>query len=376
MSNTYFPSVPREWQPDFRAYQRRLARRIGLIAAIAVLVLVPLVVLVDIYVKDFSGTDFVRLNAAWRTPAFLLAIALLALHGLRPEGGWSRPMLLLLAMSLVGMLCGMFMMHYMAASQQSDFVFVGLVIVVVAASALSVAGLRDLSLIYGFPAAVTAAYLLFGDISYALDPTYLVYAVMAAVIGGAISEMLYRSNIVTFKATKQLEVSALTDVLTGLMNRRAMDEQLKVEKARCLRHDSNFAIIMADLDEFKAINDRYGHEIGDEVLKELAHRMSGAIRGEDRLARWGGEEFLVLIPGGDRESAQLVAERIREAVGASPFETSAVYLSATVSLGVAVYHGDEHLEQVVSRADAAMYDAKRNGRNRAVLADPVGEPAA
>ncbi len=375
MSNPYFPAVPGEWQSDYRAYQRELAARISVIAAVALLVLVPLLVFIDIQVKDFSGTNLVRQNAAWRLPAFLLSVGVLFLHWFRPEGDWPRPVLLLLSLSLVGMLCGMFLMHYMTTDGQAVFIFVGLAIILLATAAMSVNGLRDLAFVYGLPAVATALYLWFGNVP-PLDVEYLVYALMAVVIGAAISEVLYRNNILTFNARKQLEVSALTDMLTGLMNRRAMDQQLVAEKAKALRHGKRFAIIMADLDEFKAINDRYGHETGDQILKELAGRLSGAVRIEDRVARWGGEEFLILIPEGDEAGAQLIAERIREAIGNSPFQTTAVYLPCTISLGVAVFEGDEHLEQLVSRADAAMYRAKNNGRNRAVLADPASQSAA
>lgn len=126
---------------------------------------------------------------------------------------------------------------------------------------------------------------------------------------------------------------------------------------------------MTDLDRFKAVNDQYGHEVGDEVLTTLATRFTTTLRGGDRVARWGGEEFLLLIPSATIESAMAVAEKVRRAVAEPAFTTSAGNLAITLSLGVALHRDAESIDEVISRADKALYRAKLEGRNRAVLAE-------
>lgn len=365
------PSVPREWQSDFKKYQRVYARHVGVIAAGAVLVLVSLMSLVDMYLMDFQP-DLSQMDSAWRAPACLLAVVILALCSLKPAGAWPRPLLILLGASMIGMQLGMFVMHLQAESGRTEFVFAALMIVVVGGSVLSVYGVRDLAVIYGLPLAGIVLLLGMAGFPAVLEPVHLVYMALAAVTGGVISEILYRSDVVAFVAIKQIERTALTDWLTGLLNRRAIDEQMRVELARAERRGSTFGVIMADLDAFKGVNDRYGHEVGDGVLKDAAQRLVGAVRLEDRVGRWGGEEFLILIPDPGEGDAFRVAERIRQLIGSRPFDTSAGALSVTVSTGVAIRQPGERLEKVIARADAALYCAKEGGRNQSVVDESAG----
>nr|WP_282571224.1 GGDEF domain-containing protein [Methylonatrum kenyense] len=156
----------------------------------------------------------------------------------------------------------------------------------------------------------------------------------------------------------------MTDALTGLANRRAMHCELGGAHSRSLRHGDGYALLMADLDHFKQVNDVHGHDVGDQVLKELARRLKMAVRAEDHVARWGGEEFLLLIQGVEKRVALAIAEKLRATVAETPFATSAGALSVTVSIGLALNAHDRHYETVCSRADQALYQAKRNGRNR------------
>ena len=160
--------------------------------------------------------------------------------------------------------------------------------------------------------------------------------------------------------------SARTDALTGLRNRRAFEETLQVELERAARSGDPVALLLADLDHFKAINDEFGHPAGDEVLRAVARALEGCVRRVDVAFRIGGEEFAVIAPGTDAASAHLLAERVRLGV-AEAFESAPA--NVTVSLGVAVYpeHGPDAVS-VFAQADAACYQAKARGRNRSVTA--------
>jgi diguanylate cyclase (GGDEF)-like protein len=128
-------------------------------------------------------------------------------------------------------------------------------------------------------------------------------------------------------------------------------------------------LALLDLDHFKVVNDTYGHLAGDEVLRETTRRIKSIVRDYDILGRYGGEEFLIVIPGADRQSALSVYERIREGIGSPPMNTSAAPLVVTVSMGVAEYDGTMSDEELIQLADDALYRAKDLGRNRVVCAE-------
>lgn len=171
----------------------------------------------------------------------------------------------------------------------------------------------------------------------------------------------------------RLRALAERDPLTGLPNRRALAEVLprRIDEARA--QGRPLSVVFADLDRFKAINDRYGHAVGDEVLVEAARRLGEHLRGGEMAARHGGEEFVLLLPGADAERALAAAERIRAAMSEAPVETRAGPLPVTASFGVATLRSadvDARGDGLLARADAAMYRAKQAGRNR-VLAAPA-----
>lgn len=151
---------------------------------------------------------------------------------------------------------------------------------------------------------------------------------------------------------------ALTDPLTGLANRRAWEEELRREVARARRNSHRLALVMLDLDHFKQLNDTQGHQAGDTALAKAAASWRSAVRTTDFLARYGGDEFAMLLPDCPDEYGETVLERIRTAI---PSECSA-------SAGIAYWNGAETAESLLARADAALYEAKRAGRNTAVTA--------
>jgi len=164
---------------------------------------------------------------------------------------------------------------------------------------------------------------------------------------------------------EELEFMATRDPMTGALNRRAFFARAGVEWARATRSARPLAVIAGDIDFFKKVNDTHGHHVGDLVIKDFAHRAQGMLRVPDILARFGGEEFVILLPDTDRDSARQVAERIRRELETQRDKALPPY---TASLGVAVTQGTAgpaaDIEALIAQADAALYRAKQGGRNR------------
>jgi len=170
-----------------------------------------------------------------------------------------------------------------------------------------------------------------------------------------------------------LEELAYTDDVTGLPNRRVARRQLEALLSRARRHGTELAVALIDVDRFKAVNDGFGHAVGDRVLRELSVRLEERVRQEDVVARHGGEEFLVLLPDTAAPGAAVVAEGLREHVAGRPFADDAQRVPLTVSVGWASWAG-EVLDDLIQRADAALYAAKGAGRNR-VCTVPAVNPS-
>ena len=166
------------------------------------------------------------------------------------------------------------------------------------------------------------------------------------------------------KLYAELELRSQTDTLTQLPNRTRIDAMLRQEVERAARYNRPFSIILLDIDHFKAVNDAYGHLMGDKVLIRVARSAREALRVSDTVGRWGGEEFLVLCPETGAGDAELLANRLREAVAGQGNETGRV---VTISAGVTAYVDGDSLDTLLSRSDSALYRAKGEGRNRVVL---------
>jgi two-component system cell cycle response regulator len=199
-----------------------------------------------------------------------------------------------------------------------------------------------------------------------VDPVELVARIRAALRLRALHEELARRNA-------ELEQLARTDVLTGLANRRHADDVLRSTIASCRRHGRELCAVLIDIDRFKSVNDVHGHAAGDAVLREVAARLLQGLREEDLAARWGGEEFLLLLP--DSPDATVVCERLRAAIARRPVNVhGCLEIPITASFGWAPWSGRETGEMLVVRADLALYAAKDGGRDRVVAARPAPAP--
>ncbi|HDP96004.1 MAG TPA: diguanylate cyclase [Candidatus Aminicenantes bacterium] len=176
--------------------------------------------------------------------------------------------------------------------------------------------------------------------------------------------VLKAKNAELEKVFQQVSALSLTDDLTGLANRRSIREKIDAEQIRSKRTGQNYALILADVDHFKLCNDAHGHDVGDQLLIGLSRLFQHVLRAQDFVGRWGGEEFMFLLPETDLEGARVLAEKIRRTVEEKVTTIAGGVTRVTLTLGLTVYRPGESAEAVMLRADAALYAGKNAGRNR------------
>ncbi len=238
---------------------------------------------------------------------------------------------------------------------------------------------RDLLKLYALPAVGIALILSLGRFNQFAIVNSTIFLVLAVLIGMILARVLEVANRRAFALEMQLKVEARTDSLTGLTNRRAMEAAASAELKRARRIGAVTSVMSLDIDHFKAVNDRFGHDVGDQVIVTVARAVQAVIRETDTLARWGGEEFLALLPSTSLNDASALAERIRLAVASAPMPMGNNE-QVTVSIGVAA--SDEAIEDLANArwvhmlraADTALYRAKQSGRNRVCTAQPEAAP--
>ncbi|MEY4766405.1 diguanylate cyclase [Aquabacterium sp.] len=177
------------------------------------------------------------------------------------------------------------------------------------------------------------------------------------------------------EAQARLHDQACTDPLTQLRNRRFALEAAQHEAAVFARDGRPLALVMGDVDHFKRVNDQHGHEGGDMALKAVAQTLKGGVREIDHVARWGGEEFLLLLPGTAHDEARHVAERLRRQVSQTELRLPSGLAALSITLGVSILAPGETVEQALARADRALYEGKERGRNRVIVAPEPDQAA-
>jgi diguanylate cyclase (GGDEF)-like protein len=182
--------------------------------------------------------------------------------------------------------------------------------------------------------------------------------------GSTLRKTLYRRSVELKAAYRRIEELAEVDELTGAFNRRCIMRMLEEEISRAHRLNAPCAIALIDLDWFKRINDAYGHPTGDEVLRTFAITMFANVRAIDRFGRYGGEEFLLVLPDTTQQSAVGMLDRLRAIIAELEWSAFSAGMSVTMSAGVTVLRANENSDNVLARADSALYAAKAQGRNR------------
>jgi diguanylate cyclase (GGDEF)-like protein len=189
------------------------------------------------------------------------------------------------------------------------------------------------------------------------------------------SAMAFFYRMASLNAEKELQFTneklkdlATTDSLTGLLNRRTMIEMIENESSRFNRTLATFALILGAIDDFKVVNDLHGHEAGDRVLVEISHLLRQSLRTHDKVARWGGEEFLVLLPETDLEAAGHVAEQLRVSIELNLATSGKAFVPVTIIYGVNEYTNGAEISECIRLADKALYEGKVQGKNRVVMA--------
>ncbi|MDP2639388.1 MAG: diguanylate cyclase [Betaproteobacteria bacterium] len=194
------------------------------------------------------------------------------------------------------------------------------------------------------------------------------FAIMGRYIH-SLRRRLYQSNRELRQALEKVHDISIHDELTGIYNRRFLMEALRREIARFDRSGSRFSVGLLDIDHFKRINDECGHATGDAVLQEFADLTQAGLRGGDMCGRFGGEEFMLLLPQTELEHAKVIAERLRLAIEQREFSGTRAPRRITATIGIAAYRAGEDTAQIIERADAAMYRGKAQGRNRVVSSE-------
>lgn len=194
---------------------------------------------------------------------------------------------------------------------------------------------------------------------------FLAHPLLFGALFGILGTIRQEKDTQIQNLVERLKKMSIQDPLTGLANRRHFIQAFEEEAARTLRQKIPLSIVFLDLDFFKNINDTHGHRMGDTVLREISQYMLRKCRPFDTPARWGGEEFIILLPANDEREAAVYTERIRRGIAAGFSEK--IPFPVTISAGVARYEAGESLEKLTERADQALYKAKQNGRNRVVI---------
>jgi len=365
------PRIPDKWLAAFESDTDLVEQRVAIIMAWVVLITMPMYQ-TSHHLRNVDSEGLWMAELLFRIPGVLCGLlTLAALHFGRPQLP-ARALLRMLGISVMVMILALFLIHYRDHPDNMTQLSNGLVITFFGVTALAIRGLREWCLVFLTPFVIFLVIAPFAGIPRAMllpllfDP--MVMVVITLVATAAVRHLRIRE----FLARQELTEIASTDQLTGLLNRRPMHPLMVHEVNRARRTGTPFSIVLGDLDRFKKVNDTYGHEAGDLVLQETARRLQAAIRAQDIVCRWGGEELLILLPETGPEGAGQVAEKIRAAMDDAPVQTGNEVIHQTISLGVSSFRPDDTVTTLISRADEALYEAKSAGRNRVVQADQPG----
>ncbi|MGD8743720.1 MAG: diguanylate cyclase [Granulosicoccaceae bacterium] len=201
-----------------------------------------------------------------------------------------------------------------------------------------------------------------------MDVLQILNYINIAVNFTALGMLGYYFRVASFTAEAKMERLASIDTLTRLFNRRKMRELIEVERARNKRSGEPFLLVLGDIDHFKRFNDSYGHDCGDYVLQQVSKLMTNSLRDQDVVARWGGEEFLIMLPDTELAGGLQAVEKLRKTIEQTRYSFADNTFSVTMTFGVAAYDPGKYIDANIKAADEALYEGKRAGRNRVVAA--------
>ncbi|ABQ35132.1 MAG: GGDEF domain-containing protein [Bradyrhizobium sp.] len=357
---------------DVRA--RRVGQRRQIYAMIAGCYLIDAVILL-IYAQ--AGTVPASIAPVYAA----IGLATVALWTLLSESGFNerfRDHYLVVPQSIVSM---MFTVAFCYVAPEVSIVFLCTLYLVVGFSSLR-ATPRQTAICWTFLALGLAGLFLLTDKPLGMPTggalerlaTLLVFVLTIAgcmflgIFSSSLRESLYQRGLKLKEAYRRIEELAELDELTGALNRRSIMHVLEEELTRSRQTGKPCSVMLIDLDWFKRINDEHGHPTGDDVLRTFAITMFANIRSSDRFGRYGGEEFLLVLPGAPLDPACRLAERLRQIIADLDWSAFSAGLQVTFSAGVATSRGDETTESLLSRADRALYASKAQGRNRVTRA--------
>ena len=362
-------SIPDKWKPAFERYQEQIESHLVHGGAWLMLVTVSLYHVSHTYFHVHEA-DLGQNELLLRLPLLAATVLALSSHWLGLPRWPARYFLRLMGLGLSGMALSLLFLFAryepLMVSQVSD----AMTIALFGATVLSLRNFKEWLLIVLLPILLFCIAAVVADLPLL---TLLGVFIGPALIMLVTNILMALARIVDaegFIARERLREMATTDPLTGLLNRRAFMPLVQQEQARAQRSGTPFSVILADLDKFKRVNDTWGHETGDQVLQKTAELLQSSLRQQDALCRWGGEEFLILLPETDAQGAMNVAEKCRVRLANTPLTMGSSRHPQTISLGVAVADGTEATELLINRADGALYLAKERGRNRSELAGP------
>jgi diguanylate cyclase (GGDEF)-like protein len=334
--------------------------------------------LVALLVLAFSGWDWYVDPANWWTAFLIRAAGAIVILGTGLVQRLTRRVEWAAAIAKVRYAAGIIAVAGALAVLDRGFVvgIAGLVSVMLSAPYIAL-DRRDLLAMNAAPIAATALIMAAAGLDHFAVVNSAVFIVLALLVSLLLARVFEASNRRAFALEQQLTAEARTDALTGLRNRRALEEAAGAEVKRGTRTGATLAVLICDIDHFKQINDRHGHDVGDQVIRAVAEHLGTVARESDALGRWGGEEFLMILPDTGENEAFVVAERMRRAIEVAPMPVEG--LKVTISLGVAALlpggSEPERWQEAVREADDAMYRAKAAGRNRVAWADRKGAAA-
>jgi two-component system cell cycle response regulator len=365
--------IPPKWQSTYEDFLCQVEKQIALVAGWLITVIL-VIYQVNQNQRGIDGNIHI-IETLLRAPVMLVALFTLFVHYTKKPKVDPGLLLRVIALLVMGLSLSLFVAHALYSPdtlyQMSNVLMIGFFGV----SMLSVRGLEQWWTLFIIPLMLFFAALVIVDLEFKQLLPFLFDPLVMIFVGMVVSRSLSQLRRSEFLTRQQLKSLALTDQLTGLLNRHAIHTSLEQLVARYARHGHPFSLILGDLDKFKRVNDSYGHNVGDDVLIETANRLQNHVRAGDIVCRWGGEELLVVLPDTELDSALAVAEKLRCAVGETPMAAGGQSIKQTISFGVTGYHNGEHIDTTIMRADSALYLAKEGGRNRAASVEPgAGAP--